>query len=725
MVSSSPVSSSPVPSHPLAGFFEARSVAVIGASSDPDKLGGRPIRYFRDAGYTGAIYPVNSRSAEIQGYPAYRSVFDIPGPVDQAMLMLPAAACLAALEACGRKGIRFVQVLSSGFGEAGPDGLAAQQALLDCARRHGIRILGPNCLGLVSVRERFYATFSTALDGLVPVAGGIAVATQSGAFGSCAYSMAIQRGLGLSRIVATGNEADVDVAECIDYLAEDPETRVICAAIEGAGDGNRLRRALHKAADRGKPVAIMKVGTTAIGIAAAATHTGALAGDDAAFDTVFRECGAWRARSIEEMLDVAEYCLVSPPPANERAVVVTVSGGLGILMADAAEGVGLALPPIDEAVAGRLNALLPFAPVGNPYDTTAQVGAVKGGLAGVTDILLDGTDAATVLLYIAQMPAAPVRFEPTRVALTELRGRYPDRCLVLVGPSDPGVRDRVVADGLMMFTDASRAMVAAGAAAAIAARRRRMHARAADGDGRRDGLRHGRRAGTIVSLRARADIGSEVGAKAVLADAGLPMLPETLCTSRDQAVAAATSMGLPVVAKIVSPDIAHKTEIGGVLLGLADPQAVAAAFDTLMDRARRAAPSARLHGVLIAPMAGKGVETILGVHRDPVFGPMVMFGLGGVAVELYKDVAFASPPLDTDGARALICRVKAARMLSGWRGNPPLDTEALAATLVALSRFAVDHADELDGVDLNPVLVRERGVVCLDALITLRPDKAH
>jgi acyl-CoA synthetase (NDP forming) len=425
------------------------------------------------------------------------------------------------------------------------------------------------------------------------------------------------------------------------------------------------------------------------------------------------------------MLDVAEYCLVSPTPANERAVIVTVSGGLGILMADAAEEVGLVLPPIDDAVAGRLKALLPFAPVGNPYDTTAQVGAVKGGLDGVTDILLDGTDAATVLLYIAQMPAAPRRFEPTRAALTALRERYPDRCLVLVGPSDPSVRDRVVADGLMMFTDASRAMVAAGAAAAIAASRRRLRARTAVGDGRRNGLERRHRTGTSGSLRARADIGSEVGAKAVLADAGLPMLPETLCTSRDEAVAAATMMGLPVVAKIVSPDIAHKTEVGGVLLGLTDPQAVAAAFDTLMDRARQAAPAARLDGVLIAPMAGEGLETILGVHRDPVFGPMVLFGLGGIAVELYKDVAFASAPLDIDGARALICRVKAAQLLAGWRGSPPLDTEALAATLVTLSRFAVEHADELDGVDLNPVLVRERGVVCLDALITLRPNEAH
>ncbi|RZA28834.1 MAG: CoA-binding protein, partial [Proteobacteria bacterium] len=226
--------------HPLDGFFNAKSIAIIGASADPDKLGGKPIRYFRDAGYEGQIYPVNSKSAEIQGYRAYVDVTDIPGPVDQAMIILPAKMCMSALQACARKGIRFVQVLSSGFGEMGTEGKRAQDELLAFAQAHGIRLLGPNCLGLVSVRNRFYATFSTALETLKPTPGGVAVATQSGAFGSCAYAMAIQRGLGLSRIVATGNEADVDVAECIDFLVDDEETQVICVAIEGCGDADYL-----------------------------------------------------------------------------------------------------------------------------------------------------------------------------------------------------------------------------------------------------------------------------------------------------------------------------------------------------------------------------------------------------------------------------------------------------------------------------------------------------
>ena len=699
-----------VPEHPLNGFFNARSVAIIGASADPDKLGGKPIRYFRDAGYQGQIYPVNSKSSEIQGFPAFASVTAIPGPVDHAMIILPAKACLPALQECAKKGIRFVQVLSSGFGEAGEEGQRMQDDLVAFARAHGIRLLGPNCLGLVSVRDRFYATFSTALEALSPQPGGIAVATQSGAFGSCTYAMAIQRGLGLSRIVATGNEADTDVAECIDFLVDDPETKVICAALEGCGNGDRLRAALRKAAARNKPVVIMKVGTTEIGMQAAATHTGSLAGNDAVFDTVFAECGAWRANSIEEMLDVAEFCLVAPPPGNQRATIVTVSGGLGILMADAAERFNLTLPPVEDGLAEKLRAVLPFAPVGNPYDTTAQVGAVQGGLPGVIETMLRETDCSTMLVFIAQLACAVDKFEPTRQEFVRLRKAFSDRVLVLVGPTDAKLRQSMIDDGLMVFTDATRAMAAAGAVATMQARRRAM--REAEDVQSRPSKPSGK-----VSASA---IRHEADAKSALMAYGIPVLQERVCETADQAVAAAREVGLPVVAKILSPDIAHKTEIGGVILNLSTESEVASAFDTLLHRAKTSVPGARIEGVLIAPMAGQGVETILGVHMDPVFGPMIMFGLGGVAVELYKDIAFASAPLSEAQAFALVEGVRASKLLSGWRGQPALDVQSLVKALVSLSNFAVDHADTLEGVDINPFLVRQQGGVCLDALVSFK-----
>jgi acyl-CoA synthetase (NDP forming) len=693
--------------HPLHSFFNPSSVAIIGASSDPEKLSGRIVRFLRDSGFQGKVFPVNRSATEIQGYRAFTTLSDIPDVIDHAIIVTPAASCAAAMKECAAKGIRAVQVFSSGFAEVGTEGARMQEQLLEIARAHGIRLLGPNCLGIVSVRNRLYATFSTALEALVPEPGGIAIATQSGAFGSCAYSIAIQRGLGLSRIVSTGNEADVDVADCIDYLAEDGETRVICASIEGCRDGDRLRVALAKAVAHGKPVIIMKIGTTAVGMAAAASHTGSLAGNDNVYDTVFAECGAWRAQSIEEMLDIAALCSNAPLPQNRRAGIVTLSGGIGVLMADAAERHGLTLPAVPEPAAARIAKIVPFATVANPMDTTAQVSAVKDGITSVLEVMLEETDWSTMYLYLAQKACEPQRFEPMRLKLKEIRDRHPERCLVLVGPSHDSVKRRLEADGFVVMTDPTRAVAAAGAAAAMFARRQQMHVPA-------------RRKTVGTSLSGALN---EADAKRILADFGIPVLPERICMSSDEAVRAAAEIGLPVVAKILSEDIPHKTEIGGVVLNLRDEQSVARAFADLMDRACSAFPCAKIDGVLIAPMVEGGVETIIGVHMDDVFGPMVVFGLGGIAVELFKDVAFASAPLSRSRAMSLVRGVRSVQLLDGLRGQPACDIAALVDALVRLSEFAVAHASSLQAVDINPFLVRQEDAVCLDALIVLK-DRA-
>ncbi len=690
--------------HPLHGLFEPQTVAILGASSNPNKLGGRPIRFLRDGGFQGKVYPVNSRNPEIQGYPAFASIKDIPGPVDQAIIILPAAACQAALEECGEKGVKVVQVFSSGFAEAGPEGVLAQKQLVATAKRYGMKLLGPNCLGVVSVVNRFFATFSTALEALTPSPGTIAIATQSGAFGSCAYSIAIQRNMGLSRIVATGNEAHIDVAECIDYFAQDPGTKVICAAIEGCQDGNRLRAALLKAAQNNKPVIIMKVGTSSVGIAAAATHTGSLAGNDAIYDAIFAECGAWRAQTIEEMLDVAYFCSKLPVPKNDQAGIVTVSGGIGILMADAAETHSIALPELPPAAVQKMVELLPFAPIGNPLDTTAQVSAVKDGTTRTMEIILTETQWSTLFLYMAQSACAPKRFESMHLALIALKQRHPERSLILIGPSDDAVRLSLENDGFIVMTDPTRAVVAAHACMTLAQRRKHL---------------------VVVPPRRDAapklqQIQTEAQAKQLLAQHGIPSLQERICATRPEAVTAANALGMPVVVKILSPDIQHKTEIGGVVLNLTSEQSVADAFDLVTQRALTARPDAHLEGVLVSQMAGPGLETILGVHQDPVFGPMIMFGLGGISVELFKDVAFASAPLSQDSALALIQRVRASKLLTGWRGQAPYDQQALINALVALSNFALTYSDQLEAVDINPFLVRHKGAVCLDALITIR-----
>ena len=687
-------------------FFDPAAVAIVGASSDPDRIGGRPLRFLREAGFERPLYAVNKNGGEVQGLQAYTSILGIRGAVDHAIVCVPAAAVRAAVDECIRKGVRCIQVLTAGFAELGPEGRALQDEIVAMCWTAGVRMVGPNSLGLLNVHTGLHATFSTLLDGAKPQPGPIALATQSGAFGSCAYGMATLRGLGFSKIVATGNEADVDVAECIDYLAGDSASRVILAALESCRDGDRLRRALLKAARAGKPVIVMKVGRTDLGAAAASTHTGSLAGNDAVYDTVFEECGAYRAHSIEEMLDVAYVCAVTGTlPRGDAVGVLTGSGGIGVLMADHAGELGLAMPALAPAAVDAARELLPFAVAANPLDMTAQVTSVKGGVTRSIEVMLRHGGYDSVLAYLAHSGLSPRRFESSLPELQALRERYPDQLLMLVMLSSPEVTARLDAIGIPVFADPSRAVNAVHAAATLRRRRAALV----------------EPTGVPRAAAALPDVSTEHAAKRVLAAAGLPMLPETLCTNVHEAVAAAQAIGFPVVAKIVSPDIAHKTEVGGVVLDLHDAAAVRSAFDRLITRASVALPQARLDGVLIAPMAGAGAEVIVGIQRDPTFGLMVMVGMGGTAVELYKDIALASAPLTPERARSLLNRVHASALLRGWRGAPRCDEEALVQALCALSRFAVAHAGEIEAIDINPLLVRPEGAACLDAVIVRRP----
>jgi acetate---CoA ligase (ADP-forming) len=692
--------------HALHPFFHPRSLALIGASSDPERIGGRPLRFLIEGGFAGALYPVNTAGhAELQGVRAWRSLLDIDAPVDHAIVAVPVAAVEQAVADCARHGVKAVQVFTAGFAEAGAEGARLQQRLVEIARGSGMRLIGPNSLGLINPATGLFATFSTLLNGLRPQPGRIGLATQSGAFGSATYGAAALRGLGLSCAVATGNEADVDVAECIDYLAQDEQTRVICTALEACRDGAALRAALLKAADAGKPVIAMKIGRSALGAAAAATHTGGLAGNDAVYDAVLEECGAVRAHSIDELLDIAAFCdTAGTLPAGPRVGVVTGSGGIGVLMADEAETLGLTMPPLPEPAAAALREILPFAVPAHPYDMTAQVTAVAQGIERVVEAMMTRGECDTVVAYLAHAGLSPQRFAATEAALAALQQRHPDQRLMIVMLSAPEVTQRLAQAGVPVFADASRAMRALGAAWALRARRQALH----------------RVLPSVADARPLPAIATEAEAKACLAAAGLPVPPEHACADRASAMRAAAGIGFPVVAKILSADIPHKTEVGGVMLKLADAAAVGAAFDELLRRAALHRPDARLDGVLVAPMIEGGIETIAGVVVDPVFGPMLMFGLGGIATELFRDVAFASAPLTRERAFRLVERTRASRLLEGWRGAARADREALVDTLVKLSTFAAAHAHELAAIDINPLVVRERGCVCLDAVIARR-----
>lgn len=688
--------------HPLAALFSPRSVALVGASSDPAKLGGRPLRNLLAFGYEGRIYPVNARAAEVQGVKAYPSVAVLPETVDQAIIVVPAQAVEAALADCAARGVKVAQILSAGFAEVGGDGTAMQARVVDIARRAGIRITGPNALGSVSPSDRFFATFSGLLDTLRPEPGVIGVATQSGAFGSHIYATMAERGIGLSRSLATGNEADIDVAEAIGFLAADPATRVICAALEGCRNGARLRASLRAAAEAGKPVVIMKVGRTEVGAVAAATHTGSLAGEDRIFDAVFRAGGAWRAETVEEMVDIAYVCATGRMPVNRGTTIVTISGGLGVLMADTAVEAGLDVAPMPAALGAEVRAFMPLASGRNPIDTTAGVAGGPPSFARLFDMVLSGSESGSVLAYLAHIGRTPARFAELEGPLAAVRAKHPDRLIALAGTIDPKVRKTCDAMGVPFFEDPSR-LVRATAAAAVLRERMALARQAAVAD-------------ASVPPAPRAAL-NEAEAKAYLAECGVPVVPERSCATADEAVAAAEAMGFPVVAKILSPDILHKTEIGGVTLNLRDADEVSRAFADIVARARAAKPDARIEGVLISPMLRGGVETIIGIQRDPVFGPMVMFGLGGVSVELFRDVAFAPAPLDQAGAERLIGSVRGARLLEGWRGAPPADRAALVRALVRVSQVAAAHPDTIAGIDINPFLVMEKGAYALDAVI--------
>jgi acyl-CoA synthetase (NDP forming) len=687
--------------HDLDLLFNPSSVAVIGASSDRNKLSGRTIHFLKTYGFKGKIFPVNPSSPEVQGLQAFPSVSAIPDPVDQAIIIVPSQHVEAAVRDCAKKGVKILLVLSSGFGEMGPEGRVAQDRLLAIAREAGMRMIGPNSLGALSPANGVFCTFSSSFArGVAPAAGQVAFVTQSGAFGSCAYVMADLRGVGMSRTLATGNEADVDVALCIDYLAEDPSTKVICASLESCKNGELLRQAIRKASQAGKAVVIMKVGASEVGSVAAATHTGSLAGDDRVYDTIFSEAGAWRARSIEEMIDIAYLIATSGVSINDRVSLVTVSGGIGVLLADDAARFGLDLVPFSQPLLTELAEILPYGTGRNPYDTTAQVATNHAATVQVGDCILRHTAGDALLLYLANNALAPEVFKNTQAALIELKTKNPARMIMVIMPSETGVRRALEQVGIPVFEDPTRAIAALAAMREIGRR----------GESLRQVLP------LSPTRELSAPVASEAQAKSFLQQHGVSITREEVCASVERAVAVASSMGYPVVAKIASPDIAHKTEIGGVILNIQTESALRDAFALLLQRAQAAYPKAQIDGVLVATMLTRGVETLIGVNRDPVFGPMVMFGMGGVMVELYKDVAMASAPLDRASAAKLVASVKGSVLLDGFRGGPHYDREALIDALCRISELAVQYP-QITSMDVNPVLVMESGAVALDAVI--------
>lgn len=695
----------------LAPLFDSRSVAILGASSDASKIGGRPVKFLRTHGYTGAIHPVNPKAAEIQGLPAYADIAAVPGAIDHAIIALPGGAVVAALEACAERGVQSATIFSSGFAETGEEGRRAQERIAAIARAAGMRVLGPNCMGFMNLHTGLIASFAFMVDLGLPPLGRIALASQSGAFGGQALVMARDKRLPLGAWVTTGNECDVELADCIAHFARDPGTDVIMGYMEGCKSADKLVAALALAQDHGKAVIMVKAGSSQVGREAVQSHTGALAGNDRVFDAIFRQYGVHRARSVESFFDAAYAASAGIFPREGRVGVFTVSGGIGALTADAAEQAGLSLPALPAATQRELQQLLPHAGVRNPVDGTAQVWSDMGVFATFLRRMAAEGNVEAMLLFLTAMPFSPPLQAPLKALLKDLRAEFPGQLMVLSMLAPPELSRELADAGYLLFEDTTRAIAAIAALKELGAARERAAARAPaaplpqPGDYPRLGAAR-----------------NEHALKQVLARSGIAVPGEQLVADAQAACEAAHALGYPVVLKIASPDILHKSDVGGVVLDVRDDAALARAWPQLMERVRAACPAARIEGVLVAPMLSGGIEMMVGTQRDPVFGTVAVVGFGGLFAELFGDVSLRLAPVGHAEAHAMIRELKGFPLLDGARGRPKADLEALAAAIVRLSGLAAANADAVESIEVNPLLVRPagQGAWALDAAVVAR-----
>lgn len=685
-------------------LFAPASVAVIGASDDPGRIGGKPIRYMLERGFAGRILPVNPGRRTVQGLPAYAAVADLPETPEVAIIAVPPAAAVAAVSDLAARGTAAAILFTSGFAEGGAAGAALQDRLVAAARAGGMRLVGPNCLGMFSTASGFYGTFSTMLETGFPVDGPLGIISQSGAFGSHIIYSAREAGIGVGAGVTTGNEADLTLGHIIMAMVRRPSIEVIAIYSEGLRDADTLLPAFAEARAAKKPLVMVKVGRSALGAAAAMSHTASIANDDAVIDAVLAEYGVARARTAEELLDIAALATRRIYPAANSLGVFTISGGAGVLVSDTAERLGLPMPPMPEAAQQRLKTLLPISSPRNPVDMTAQFINDPPLFSAFVELLVADGGYRSILGFLSYTGSVPGLAERLRDELDAIRTRHPGRLFVLSALGPPEMKALYEEKGFAVFSDPTRAAVAIAAMGGF-------------GRAFAEGPRLPPPEIPLPELPATSP--DEAGAAALLAAAGIPFPEQRICRTADAAEAAAAAIGFPVVMKILSADIAHKSDIGGVLVGVGDRDAARAGFDLLLARAAAAAPAARLGGVLVARQVAGGTECIIGIQQDPVFGPIALFGLGGVFVELIGDVALRRCPFGEDVAAEMIGSVRGAALLKGARGRPPADVAALARMLARVSAFAAAAGPRLRSLDLNPVVATADGAFALDAMLEL------
>ena len=695
----------------LEALLYPEAIAVIGASKSPGKVGFAVLDNLIKAGYQGKIIPVNPTTSEILGLPCYKDVREAGVKIDHSIIVVPGKAVLAALEASVAAGARAVTVITAGFKEVGKDGAQMEREIADFCKSRGVRMLGPNCLGLINTENHMNASFAVQM----PKPGSISVMSQSGALCTAILDWSEGRGVGLAKLLSIGNKADLCETDLLECLAEDKQTHVIAAYLESIAEGPEFIRIAERVSAK-KPVVILKAGTTAAGGKAASSHTGSLAGADIAYGAAFKRAGVVRADDFESLFDYATAFATQPLPKGNRVCVITNAGGPGIMAADAVENLGMKLEPLTPAVAESIKSqLAPAASVLNPVDVLGDAPPEKYAMA-LREVLADDKVDAVVVILTPQAMSDPPATADEIIAATRDNPEKPVLVCFMGGSIVMSARRKFVEAGVPDYTSPERAVAALKSMVDYAAWRNRPPRIVT----RFPVNRH--RVERVLARQARSgrkEMG-EVEAKEILRAYDFNVLPGGLARTADDAVAMAERAGYPVAMKIVSPDILHKSDMGGVKLNLSKASELRDAFDLMMLRIGRAAPHADLRGVYVESMCKPGREVILGMHRDPQFGPMLMFGLGGIFVEVMKDVSFYLAPLTQGEAMEMLKSTRSYALLRGARGQAGVDLDAIAGALQRISQLVTDFP-QIEEMDINPFIVGEIGTrpVVADARMIL------
>ncbi|HAA93469.1 MAG TPA: CoA-binding protein [Rhodospirillaceae bacterium] len=689
-------------------LIQPRSIAIIGASADFHKLNGRVMKFLIDHGFRGDVYPVNPKYDAIGDLKCYPSVDELPKAADLAVITVPAALVSEAVAACGRKGIEAAVLFSSGFKEVGGDGVRLEQELIATAEEAGVRICGPNTIGLINCFDNAFASFTQYGYG-ANVTGPVSFISQSGAFGTAIAALARDRGIGLGYFISTGNECDLSVPEITHATLEDDRINVATCYVEGIKHGDNWIALAERSLELSKPVVITKVGRTDAGKRAAASHTGSLAGAEEVFDGIARQYGLIRARNEEHMMDLADAFMLCDLPEGPGVAVITQSGGAGVMMTDRAVELGLNVPQPSEDVREAVKEVIPaFGSANNPIDVTAQFLMNPAVLRDSVVRVFDDPDIHIAVIWLQLMhDHVDLLVDIFKQAKALAKKPF---MVAWVGASEEA-REKMREIGICCLRGGEPAIDAVAGLVQFAETKRRY--------------------GTVLTERAESEaavsllgdhsgvVGS-IAAGAMLAEAGVNLPQHSLCQNAAEAVAAAKTFGGKVALKVESPDILHKTDAGGVRLGLEGKTAVDAAYGAIVSAAKTYDPNAKIEGVLVEAMAEPAVEMVIGLKRDPAFGNVIMVGLGGVFVEVMKDVAIRLCPVTLAEALHMLETLRSSSILDGVRGGPVADRTKLAQMIVDVSRFGAAAGDNLVELDLNPVFAGPDGAVAVDWLMVTK-----